>query len=36
MMKLLNSMHLKLLALITMIIDHTGAIFLADRTSTGS
>lgn len=31
MMKLLNSMHLKLLALITMIIDHTGAIFFGGQ-----
>lgn len=31
MMKLLNSMHLKLIALITMIIDHTGAIFFSGQ-----
>lgn len=30
-MKLLNSMHLKLIALITMIIDHTGAIFFSGQ-----
>lgn len=30
-MKLLNSMHLKLIALITMIIDHTGAIFFGSQ-----
>ena len=30
-MKLLNSMHLKLIALITMIIDHTGAIFFGGQ-----
>lgn len=30
-MKLLNSINLKLIALITMIIDHTGAIFFGDQ-----